>query len=106
MVKFTTLWEEITGPIWPSRLIQIGVQFYDLIANEQMRQLELFDSSPRSEGRAKLPEIRLRLAQTIDALNKKLGWDAVTLGLMPGTGRSSTPKIAFTRVPKLEEFRQ
>lgn len=105
MKKLSGLWGEIIQRTGTLRLMQVGVQLTGLVPAESLRQLELFPSVPDDAGRAEKPEVRLRLSHAMDALNRKFGRDTITLGLMPGQARQFTgTKIAFTRVPKREEY--
>ena len=107
MKHMVSLWEELTTPIWPSRIMQVHVQVMELVPAVQMNQLELFPATPPTAGKGEQPGLKLRLSQAMDECNQKLGRDAVTMGLMPGDGSSFTGlKIAFTRVPQRWEFRQ
>ena len=101
------LWREIRERTGDLKLMQVGVQLLDLVPDDALRQLELFPTEAPDAGRAEKPEVRLRLSAAMDALNKKFGRDTITLGLMPGQARQFTgTKIAFTRVPMREEFRE
>ena len=45
------------------------------------------------------------MSKALDMLNQKYGRDTVALGMLPAQGRSfSGTKIAFTRIPDVEEF--
>jgi len=42
---------------------------------------------------------------TLDRINHRFGRDSVLVGMLPSQGRSfSGSKIAFTRIPDVEEF--
>ncbi|MGE5196228.1 MAG: hypothetical protein ACM3JI_02735 [Anaerolineae bacterium] len=47
------------------------------------------------------------MSRTLDAINQRYGRDSVLLGILPAEGRSfSGTKIAFTRIPEIEEFEE
>ena len=84
------------------RIKKISVTLYHLqIAGS--RQGDLFDplSPDAAAARAKAE----RMSKALDMLNQKYGRDTVALGMLPAQGRSfSGTKIAFTRIPDVEEF--
>ena len=46
-----------------------------------------------------------KISQAMDQLNQKFGKDTILLGMTPHQGKSFTgTKIAFTRIPDMEEF--
>jgi DNA polymerase-4 len=46
-----------------------------------------------------------RLSLAVDKLNAKIGRDSVAWGVMPNSARAfSGTKIAFARIPDMEEF--
>jgi DNA polymerase-4 len=73
-----------------------------LEAEAQPQQLELFDA-PEQATRAR----REHLSRVLDTINQKNGRDAVVIGFTPDTVRTfSGTKIAFTRIPDREEFKE
>ena len=98
------LWTRMRAEVAEQRYRQISVTFLELtVASET--QLALFDSGP-----AVTPATvarRLALSTAIDRMNARFGRDAVTVGHdAVGASRSSGPRIAFTRIPELAEFRE
>ena len=74
-------------------------------AADSLRQLELF--ADPAEGVRQKAIRRERASLAMDALNKKFGRDTVTLGMRPREIRTFTgTKVAFNRVPELEEFHE
>ena len=70
---------------------------------EQLSLLTPSSHDPRAAAGAK--QKRARLSAAIDQITRRYGSDAVTTGIVPGEGSSFTgTKIAFTRVPELEDF--
>ena len=98
------LWTRMRAEVAEQRYRQISVTFLELtVASET--QLALFDSGPAVTP----PTVarRLALSTAIDRMNARFGRDAVTVGHdVVGASRSSGPRIAFTRIPELAEFRE
>jgi DNA polymerase-4 len=47
----------------------------------------------------------LKLFTAVDRLNKRFGHETVSLGVLPGEiAKYVGAKIAFTRIPEMEEF--
>ncbi len=104
LAALETLWQRMLGEFAPRRFLQVGVTLGDLGAADAV-QLHLFDGGaaldPAAEAR------RLALARAMDKVNARFGRDAVTMGHdAAGASRSSGPRIAFTRIPELAEFRE
>ncbi|MBE5072765.1 hypothetical protein IM511_00425 [Erythrobacteraceae bacterium E2-1 Yellow Sea] len=58
-------------------------------------------TAPQTQAR------RLRLSSAMDRINRRFGRDAVLIGMLPSSGKEfSGTKIAFTRIPDLEEFHE
>ncbi|UAJ11658.1 Y-family DNA polymerase [Glacieibacterium megasporae] len=98
------LWLRMRAELAEQRYRQVSVTFLELTTAAET-QLALFDAGP-----AVTPETearRLALSAAIDRMNTRFGRDAVTVGHdSAGASRSSGPKIAFTRIPELAEFRE
>jgi DNA polymerase-4 len=74
----------------------------DLVASTNL-QAELFASGPDSDlvGRGKAE----KLSRAMDKINHRFGRDSVLIGMTPADGQSfSGSKIAFTRIPDIDEF--
>ncbi|QYE34990.1 type VI secretion protein ImpB [Polymorphobacter sp. PAMC 29334] len=99
-----SLWLRMRAELAEQRYRQVSVTFLELTTAAET-QLALFDAGP-----AVTPETearRLALSAAIDRMNTRFGRDAVTVGHdSAGASRSSGPKIAFTRIPELAEFRE
>jgi len=98
------LWARMRGELSDARYRQVAVTFLEL-TDAAATQLALFDDgpavTPATEAR------RLALSTAMDKMNTRFGRDAVTVGHdRAGATRSSGPKIAFTRIPELAEFRE
>jgi DNA polymerase-4 len=94
------LWAEMLDGFPHRRLLQLGVVLSDL-SDAAAAQPGLFEAdAARDESR------RLALSRALDAVNARFGRDAVTLGHDAlGAVRSAGPRIAFTRIPDMAEFR-
>ena len=103
LAAFETLWTRMGAEFAASRFLQVGVTLGELSAADTL-QPGLFDSGAldaRTETR------RLALSNAMDKVNQRFGRDAVTLGHdSAGAGRSTGPRIAFTRIPELAEFHE
>jgi DNA polymerase-4 len=65
----------------------------------------MFDSGAALDAGAEAR--RLGLSRALDKVNHRFGRDAVTIGHDAiGAGRSSGPRIAFTRIPEIAEFHE
>ena len=96
------LWGQMLGEMTEHRYRQVSVSFLELSPGSEA-QLALFDSG--SSISAATEAKRLSLSRALDKANARWGRDAVTVGHdSRGATRSSGPKIAFTRIPELEEF--
>lgn len=105
-VTFTHLldqmWEQLTKESHSARIKKVSVTLYDLTAADAL-SAELFDEVDgiSTQQRSKWE----RMSQALDTLNHRYGRDTVSLGMLPAQGRSfSGTKIAFTRIPDIEEF--
>ena len=84
------------------RIRKVAVTLSDLVASTNL-QAELFASGPDSDlaGRGKSE----KLSRAMDKINHRFGRDSVLIGMTPSDGRSfSGSKIAFTRIPDIDEF--
>jgi DNA polymerase-4 len=76
----------------------------------------LFHLSPQEAGAPQLPlefpdldfkerDKAERMSRALDKINHRFGRDSVLVGMLPAQGRSfSGTKVAFTRIPDVEEF--
>ncbi len=103
------LWANMRAELPDARYRQVAVTFLEL-SDAAETQLALFDDGSISTGAAMTPATetrRLALSAAMDRMNARFGRDAVTVGHdRRGATRSSGPKIAFTRIPELAEFRE
>lgn len=83
-----------------TRLLKISVNLYDLYEQEEVT-LDLFECMSEKPKTVKNTD----LSRAMDSLNKKFGSNTVHLGSTPKTSAGYVgTKIAFTRVPEMEEF--
>ena len=100
------LWQAIQHETKGARLKKVSVTLLALTPEKDLNvQLNLFQTASLQEtqkhGKSE------KISEAMDQLNAKFGRDTVLLGLTPGQGRAfSGTKIAFTRIPDVEEFRE
>ncbi|MFA6219887.1 MAG: type VI secretion protein ImpB [Erythrobacter sp.] len=90
------------------RVKKLGVVLSGL-ESVDLRQLDLFDGCPGGDKIHHLDQQHrnLRLSHAMDHLNHRFGRDTVLIGMLPSTGKGfSGTRIAFTRIPDLDEFRE
>ncbi len=96
------IWKSLKPQIRGQRLKKISITLYDL-SETSSAQEELFDPLP--EGLSKKRKKQEGISNAIDKINHRYGRDSILLGMLPTQGRSFTgTKIAFTRIPDMEEF--
>ena len=82
--------------IWPSIKkevpFRVGVTFSDLITRERY-QLPLFENPHRED-----------LGPAMDKINSKYGKETISIGAPHQFPQALPPRIAFRRIPELEEF--
>jgi DNA polymerase-4 len=97
------LWQKVMQQARWQRVKKVSVTLFGLVAEAWPQQLELFDSLGASAPR----EQREHLSRVLDEINQKFGRDSVVIGFTPDTVRTfSGTKIAFTRIPDREEFKE
>lgn len=104
LAELETLWARMLADFAPRRFLQVGVTLAELAPAESV-QLNLFDAGAALDRGAE--SRRLALSRALDKVNNRWGRDAVTIGHdSMGAVRSAGPRIAFTRIPDLAEFRE
>lgn len=99
---FDSMWEETTRASRGGRIKKVSVTLHHLTAAASL-QPELFSALP--DDALALRAKAERMSRALDTLNHKYGRDTVSLGMLPAQGkRFSGTKIAFTRIPDMEEF--
>jgi len=104
---FLAILEEMWGQLLPEvrnkRIKKISVDLLKLEKPEDV-QPDLFDIVNNKNSDKQIDKCN-KLSSAIDDLNKKFGKDTVLLGMSANQGKSfSGTKIAFTRIPDMEEF--
>jgi len=95
-------WANLTKKAGKNRIKKISISLYGLTASGDL-QPDLFSALPDkdSDKRSKAEKI----SKALDAINHKFGRDSALIGMLPSQGKSfSGTKIAFTRIPDVEEF--
>ena len=94
------LWQQVMKQARWQRVKKVSVTLFGLVAEASPQQLELFDASAPKEQRE-------HLSRVLDEINQRYGRDSVVIGFTPDTVRTfSGTKIAFTRIPDREEFKE
>lgn len=97
-----TLWNAAMQQVRGKRIKKISITLHDLVAANVLAP-ELFDTLPGMDLQAQAKAEKISLA--LDKINHRFGRDSALIGMLPSQGRSfSGTKIAFTRIPDMEEF--
>lgn len=98
------IWHRIVRRSGQARIKKVSMALHGLVPADAL-QPELLPTLEKAEM-----EKRARaenMSRALDKINHRFGRDSVTLGMMPQQGRSfSGTKIAFTRIPDMEEFQE
>lgn len=99
------LWHRSVSQIPGMRIKKIGVTLFGLEAESELQQMDLF---PELGSPIKVDmERRDKLSKIMDDLNQQFGRDSIALGFAPDAVKTfSGTKIAFTRIPDREEFKE
>lgn len=104
------LWETLSPDIGRRRVKKVSVTLSGLDGEaETPVQGDLFSgaAAPASEAAVKTQRQKFdKISSAIDDLNRKFGRDTISLGSTPQQrqNRDTGTKIAFTRIPDMEEF--
>lgn len=95
----TALWQQARSEVPPSlRILSLHIAFYDL-SRVHARQYDIFDSEAETKSRWS------SLSNTMDQMNGRYAKTIVSMGLWtPPPGGYAGGKIAFSRVPDMEDF--
>jgi len=97
-----TAWGRVMRQARGGRIKKVSVVLSGLIPASTISP-ELFSELPDVDLKARAKAEKMSAA--LDKINHRFGRDSVTLGMLPTQGRSfSSTKIAFTRIPDVEEF--
>lgn len=95
-------WQALGPHMQGQRLRKVSVTLYELSQIDETQD-ELFPMLPEEEMTARKKSEKMSLA--LDKINQRFGRDSILLGMLPSQGRSfSGTKVAFTRIPDMEEF--
>jgi DNA polymerase IV len=96
-------WENIMHETKSARIRKASVVLSGLVPVSVEQQPELFASVPEEELQRRRKAEKMSLA--LDKINHRFGRDSVLVGMLPSQGKTfSGTKIAFTRIPDVEEF--
>jgi DNA polymerase IV len=96
------MWAEIIRETKTQRIKKVSVTLNGLTPANQV-QPDLFASIDTQKEKRR--EKNEGISKAMDILNQKFGKDTVTVGMTAQQGKSFTgTKIAFTRIPDIEEF--
>jgi DNA polymerase-4 len=97
-----SLWNQAIKQNSGIRIRKVSITLSELVAGTDL-QADLFasgtDVDPTARGKSE------KLSRAMDEINHRFGRDSVLIGMTPSQGRSfSGSKIAFTRIPDIDEF--
>lgn len=96
------LWQALMQQSKQSRIKKLSITLHGLVAEDAL-QPELFAPLPDAELNSR--ERSQKISKALDTINHRFGRDSILVGMLPAQGRSfSGTKIAFTRIPDVEEF--
>ena len=96
------LWTQALKQSPGVRIRKVSVTLSDLVAATEL-QPELFGSLPDVDLAARGKSEKL--SRAMDKINHRFGRDSILIGMTPSRGQSfSGSKIAFTRIPDVDEF--
>ncbi len=96
------LWAGIIQQYPRVRFKKISVTLHEMVPADTL-QPELFGELPEVDLKARAKSERM--SRALDKINHRFGRDSVLVGMLPSQGRTfSGTKIAFTRIPDVEEF--
>ncbi len=101
--KMEELWTALAPQIGSSRIKKVSVLLHKL-TEEKKVQPDFFSAENEMEKMRKKAE---ELSRVADRLNARYGRDTVSLGILPKRGKNMAgTKIAFTRIPDMDEFNE
>ncbi len=99
------LWPLVLDQTGWARVKKISVTLHDLESPDTPEQLELFSAPERPSAADR--QRRETLSRIMDDINQHYGRDSLALGFAPDHVKTfSGTKIAFTRIPDRQEFRE
>ena len=96
------IWQGIVKQSGNQRIKKVSMALYGLVPADEL-QPELIPALEKAEMEKRIRAEKM--SKALDKINHRFGRDSVTLGMLPSEGRAfSGTKIAFTRIPDVEEF--
>ncbi len=95
-------WDKLIKKTGKNRIMKVSISLNGLTSANDLQQ-DLFSSLTNTDSgkRAKSEKI----SAALDKINHRYGRDSALIGMLPSQGKSfSGSKIAFTRIPDIEEF--
>lgn len=99
LAALDTLWRRAAPELPGTRPGYVGVSIHDLKPIGEALP-DLFDPGPDQGGASR----SLRLSKALDVLNRRYGKDTVSIGPKPDLPDYIGAKIAFNRIPEVEDF--
>jgi len=97
--RLDEMWGRMRWDVNREKLMKVSVALSDLYKKEEIT-LDLFTTNNET-----VIKHNKKLTTAMDAINKRFGKDTVNVGLRPKTSSGYVgTKIAFTRVPTIDEF--
>jgi DNA polymerase-4 len=95
-------WQRTMREARGARIKKVSIALHGLTAATDI-QPELFGELPDVDVRERVKSEHM--SRALDKINHRFGRDSVLVGMLPSQGKSfSGSKIAFTRIPDIEEF--
>ncbi len=92
------LWDRMMGELQPGLLLKVSISLSDLKEAATITPDLFEDYTPKAR-------VNRNLSDAMDKMNKKHGANTVTVGMAPKTNAGFVgTKIAFNRIPEVEEF--
>jgi len=97
-----TAWDKIMRQARGARIKKVSIALHGLTAATDL-QPELFSELPDVDLKERIKSEKM--SEALDKINHRFGRDSMLVGMLPSQGKSfSGTKIAFTRIPDVEEF--
>jgi len=110
MHAFMVLWNLLVPSDEPRRIKKVAISLLKITPQWQKeRQVDLFAWADAAQEVPSVDERKKqeKLSRAMDVLNQRYGRDTVVQGFLPmRTHGFSGTKIAFTRIPQIEEFKE
>ncbi len=101
LATLESLWQALLPDIGGRRLKKVSVTFSNLVKPDAVQE-DLFNQPTAADENRRVKNEKI--SQAIDKLNHKYGRDTVSFGPVPNSAAFTGTKVAFTRIPDIEEF--